>query len=282
MTWRVKFDGPCAKCGRRLGAGTVANWDRQARRMTCVECLKAAVAPAEPSIELAAEPAPYAPATEVDPGVAGRSARERHDRLMEKRHDELQSRWGTRVGGWIERLTVEPQSIAAWGIGAAGEEAFAAAIDTVPGVRVLHDRSVPRGRRNIDHLVIAPAGVFVVDAKHYDGLIEIRDVGGWFRTDLRLYVGGRDRSTLAAGLGWQVNVATEALTASGIDPLPPMTPVLCFIDGEWPWFRPPNEFEGVRLESERSIAKILVEPAILDGAAIDRVWAALAARLPIR
>jgi hypothetical protein len=39
---------------------------------------------------------------------------------------------------------------------------------------------------NIDHLVIAPAGIFVVDAKHYDGLIQIRNRGWWFRPDYRL------------------------------------------------------------------------------------------------
>lgn len=45
--------------------------------------------------------------------------------------------------------------------------------------------------------MIAPAGIFVVDAKDYQGSLEIRDLGGWFHADERLYVGGRDRSKLA-------------------------------------------------------------------------------------
>jgi Nuclease-related domain len=34
------------------------------------------------------------------------------------------------------------------------------------GWAVLHDLAVPRSRANIDHLVIGPGGVFVIDSKH--------------------------------------------------------------------------------------------------------------------
>ena len=61
-------------------------------------------------------------------------------------------------------LTDDPQSTRAWARGARGEEELAAAVAEVPGVRVLHDRRVPGTRGNLDHLVLAPAGVFVVDA----------------------------------------------------------------------------------------------------------------------
>src|SRR4051812_43666407 len=121
------------------------------------------------------------------------------------------------------------------------------------GIRVLNDRKVPKTKGNIDHIVIAPAGVLVVDAKDWKGTVQIRDVSRWFRTDLRLYVGRRDATRLAEGMSWQVAAVIEALSAGGIDPTPPIVPVLCFVDGDWPIFRPPNEFRGVRLESERSI-----------------------------
>ncbi len=73
-----------------------------------------------------------------------------------------------------------------------------------------------------------------VDPKNYRGLIRVRDKGGLFPSDLRLYVGRRDCTDLAEGLGWQVDAVVDALTAAGVDPLPPVTPVLCFIEGEWP------------------------------------------------
>lgn len=42
---------------------------------------------------------------------------------------------------------------------------------------MLHDRRVPDTRGNIDHIIVAPAGVFVVDAKNHKGKIGIRDRG---------------------------------------------------------------------------------------------------------
>jgi hypothetical protein len=65
---------------------------------------------------------------------------------------------------------------------------------------MLHDRRIPGTRANIDHLVVAATGVWIVDAKSYRGKVEQRDVGGWFTTDKRLFAGGRDRSGLSVGL----------------------------------------------------------------------------------
>jgi len=118
-------------------------------------------------------------------------------------------------------------------------------------------------RANIDHVVIAPAGVFVVDAKNYRGTIAIRNRGWFFRPDHRLFVGRRDCSAQATGLGWQVEAVTVALAAAGVDPLPPVTPVLCFIDGEWPLFSAPDEYAGVRLEGTGSIRKLVAAPTVL-------------------
>lgn len=56
----------------------------------------------------------------------------------------------------------------------------------VAEVHALHDRRVPATSGNINHLVIGRAGVFVIDAKLYDGQTDSRDVGGLFRTDKHL------------------------------------------------------------------------------------------------
>ena len=61
----------------------------------------------------------------------------------------------------------------------------------------MHSRKIPNG--DIDHLAIAPSGIYVIDAKNYTGRIEARDVGNWRTVDLRLYVGGRDKSKLLEG-----------------------------------------------------------------------------------
>lgn len=257
--WRVKYDGVCSRCGVVLRTGEVAVYERATRTIHCVSC-----------------PTPLGPLPEVDAGVAGRSARHEHERLASKRETAVKERWGERIGGFVLAVTDEPQATRAWAIGARGEEKLAEALD---GFRSLHDRRVPGTKGNLDHIVIAPAGVFVVDAKHYQGRIEIRNRGWFLRPDERLYVGRRDCSDLADKMGWQVAAVEAALRAAGLDPLPPITPVLCFVDGDWPLIAPPDEFRGVRLKSTRSLRKRLVG-GVLDEAAIARLVQILATALP--
>src|SRR5260370_8573716 len=117
-------------------------------------------------------------------------------------------------------MTDEPQSTRAWAPGASGEAKLAETLAAMPNLRVLNDRRVPGTRGNIDHLVIAPAGVFVVDAKNYRGMIEVRDVGGLFKIDKRLFVGRRDCSKLADNMGCQVESVLQALGVIVLDVQP--------------------------------------------------------------
>jgi hypothetical protein len=104
----------------------------------------------------------------------------------------------------------------------------------VPGLQVLNDRRVRGTRGNIDHIVIAPAGVFVVDAKNLKGMVEIRNHGWFWKPDYRLTVGRRDCSALADRMGWQVEAVTAAL--KGSEAMPAVVPVLCFLQADWPLF----------------------------------------------
>lgn len=254
--FRLRYDGHCGLCGRSLARGTLAIWDASAHKLHCVACPPAADAPYLPRPDH--EPTP------LELGVAGRSARSEFERRASRRQAANLDRWGNRVGGWVNRLTDEPQSTRAWAKGAIGEERLAQALETVEGLFVLHDRRARRTRGNIDHLVVAPAGVFVIDSKRYSGTVELRNVGGFFRSDIRLFVGGREKSGLADAMAWQVDAVTAALSAGRVDPMPPVQPVLCFIDANWPLFRTPDEFRGVRLESERSILNLLTNVLVID------------------
>jgi Nuclease-related domain len=253
--WRVKYEGMCSRCGTSLPAGNVAVYERATRTIHCVEC-----PPAGGGVEL--------PDPEPESGIAGGSALREYERRRAGREVRVRDRFGNRLGGVVLALTSEPQSTLAWAIGAKGEEKLARALEGIAGLR------------NIDHIAIAPAGVFVVDAKRYEGLIQIRDGGNFFRSDQRLYVGRRDCSALADGLGWQVETVLTVLRDGGADPLPPVTPVLCFVDGEWPLLRAPSSFRGVRLEGTRSIRKLLTAHDALDPAAIDRLAQVVGAGLP--
>lgn len=61
--------------------------------------------------------------------------------------------------------------------GARGEARTARVLEGLgPGFHALHDLAWPgRDRANIDHVVIGPTGVFVIDTKNWAGRVEVRD-----------------------------------------------------------------------------------------------------------
>jgi hypothetical protein len=261
--WRVKYDGECSRCGTALLRGEAAVWDRSSRSMHCVAC---------PADEVSIEPA------ELGVGTGGASASREYERRMAKREVAARQKWGHRLGGFVLAATAPPATTRAWASGAEGEQKVAAFLGEIPGVRALHDRRVPRTKGNIDHLVIAPSGLFVIDAKNHRGVVRIRDRGRFFRTDERLYVGSRDCSELADGLAWQVEAVKVAVEHVGSTA--DVRPVLCFVRAEWPLFRAPSEFRGVRLESLRSLPTLLAAAGPLDREAIDRLARELSSGFP--
>lgn len=247
----IRRAGICVDCSTELAIGTSAYWLATERVVRCVEC----TAP-DPVVRLSV-PTPTAPAatrpaaTRVE-DVAGGSALHEYERrsareLAKKEKvvaDDAEWRAAIReerpVLGRIAAaftpkpvITPESQPTKAWKVGSEGEERVAEVMATVTGVEVLHDRLVPGSRANIDHIVVGPAGVFVVDAKKYTGAIEVRDVGGFFRVDERLYVNNRDRTSTVDGVLWQLEVVRTALSESFPDV--PVSGVLCFIGCEWGW-----------------------------------------------
>lgn len=91
--------------------------------------------------------------------VAGAAARER---ALEER--DAQGRFRGALARFF-RLKTEER---AWRIGADGEEAVAAQLAKLgPRWRVLHAVRVGEKGSDIDHVVIGPAGVFTVNAKHH-------------------------------------------------------------------------------------------------------------------
>jgi hypothetical protein len=238
---RLRYAGTCGRCGKSLAKGLDAFYDSATRTVRCIVC----ESPGVLEVDLV-----------DDPGAAGGSAQREYERRHLARQTRVKGRLGEVLGGVVLAITSDPQSTRAWERGSIGEQKLAEALGDVPDIKVLHDRRVPGTRGNIDHIIVAPAGVFVVDAKLYKGLIQIRDVGGFFKTDKRLYVGRRDCSHLAENMRWQVQAVQLALQSAEVQAVP-ITPVLCFVEGEWPLLFPPEEYKGVRLEGKRSIKKLL-------------------------
>ncbi len=207
---------------------------------------------------------------------AGASCQAEYDRHHQKRARTLERRWG-RLAGVAKALSDDPQSTKAWARGADFERRLARDLDRLLGDRAvfLHDRRV--GRANIDHLVVAATGVWIVDAKNYKGLVEHRNVAGWLRRpDWRILVDSHDRTKLARGLEWQVEAVDDAL--AGIDA--PIHPVLCFPVAAWGIFARPFRHQDVLVTWAKKLAELIVAPGGLTPAQVELVVGRLDQALP--
>jgi hypothetical protein len=104
------------------------------------------------------------------------------------------------VGAWLVRPRPDPER---WRRGAAGEVATAAQLDRLPGRRwvVRHDLAIPGSRANLDHLVIGPSGVWLVDTKTTRAHIRT----GW----RRVYLG--ERRLDPGPTQWEAGVVADRL-----------------------------------------------------------------------
>jgi hypothetical protein len=259
---RLRYPAICVGCGRRLAKGSQAHWNREQKTATCADCIR---------------PEPAAEA--IDRGIAGRSATREGQRRHERRESKVRARYG-RLGGVILALRDDPHSTQAWKQGASGERVLASTLDPLreEGMAVLHDRHVPGSRANIDHIVVSAAGIFVIDAKNFKGRVERRDRGGWFSTDYRLYVGGRDKTALVAGMAKQAD-AVRAVLAPDMGGLP-LTQAICFVGADWSLFARPLQFGDVHVLWPRALRKLLRTDGLLTSELIAQVERRLAFALP--
>jgi hypothetical protein len=219
----------------------------------------------------------------IELGIAGGSAQHEFDRRHAKREERIRSAH-PRLGGLILALSDDPQSTAAWKSGAVGERKLG---DKLAGlgdtIIALHDRQVPKSRANLDHVVVGPAGVYVVDAKRYkNAKIAVRRSGG-FLTPARtqLMVSGRDKTKLVEAMAWQVAAVRAALAASAEFADTPVIAALCFLDAEFPFFGT-IEIGNVRVRGLGGTAKLVSTAGPCDLAARDRLARHLASQLPAK
>jgi len=217
----------------------------------------------------------------IDLGVAGAGARAEYERRRANREARVRAKY-PRLGGLVLKLQEAPTHERAWLEGAEGEEMLARHLaKTCPDVPVLHDRRIPGTRANIDHIAIAPSGVFVIDAKRYKGKVEVRRSR---RGGKELFIAGRRKTKLIEGLERQRALVAEALseTASHV----PVHACLCFLN-------PRGRFSGtdipvfrtlkvgdIPLYVPRRLSKRLREPGVVDEPWREYLAALLAQRFP--
>jgi len=219
-------------------------------------------------------------------GVAGSSARYHAERL--RLDDELRSREGTRLErAWVAlfpppetrlRRVEERNRVA----GAEGGQGLAALLARrCPDVPMLHDRAAPLSRANIDHIAIAPSGVYVVDCKRYRGKIEVTTP---LFGSQKLKVNGRNRTSLVHGLERQVAHVQAAL--AGLTTEIPVHGCLCFVAPEGrsggvglPILRTPT-IDGYPLYFAKRLARRLNRPGPIGYEEARALQSELAQRLP--
>lgn len=253
----LRYPATCRSCGSELSAGVVALYDRAARSVGCLEC--ATVSPP------------------VDAGAPGASARREYERRKDGREQRIRSAH-PKLGGLILALSEEPQSTRAWDSGARGEEFLARRLEDLPAdFRVLHDRHIPGTKANIDHMVVGPTGVWVIDAKRYVGKRPALHVeGGILRPRIEsLKIGGRDRTKLVDGIRTQVDLVSAAVPELEA----PVRGALCFLEADWPLVGGPFSVGEIQILWPRLLVKriIATEPVTVD---VEVVHTRLATTFP--
>jgi hypothetical protein len=113
-----------------------------------------------------------------------------------------------------------------WMVGKRGEEAVSEALKSLPNDYVLlNDLMLPNGRGNVDHLVIGPNGLLVIETKNYSGYVKCW-ADDW-------YVNGRKVSSLskqAKGNAIAIKNTLEAIFTEHRTRLPYVHALLCFVN----------------------------------------------------
>jgi hypothetical protein len=156
------------------------------------------------------------------------------------------------VAGWGLRFKPSPDAVA-WRRGAAGERHTARLLDPLErhGWAVLHDLAIPGSRANIDHLVIGPGGVFVIDSKHYRGRLQLDGAG-------RLWHGRHPLAPILRAVDFEADQAARVL----VDPDVVVVPIVAVHGAQVPWGK--VVMNGVPVVAARRLPSMLRQlPAVL-------------------
>lgn len=159
------------------------------------------------------------------------------------------------IGGLLLAIQDTPQHEKAWASGAVGERVVGNTLEELAArnsMYVLHDRRVPGSRANIDHIVVAHSGIWVIDAKRYQKKrVEVRV------RQMRpaLVVGGCGQQKLVASVTSQAAVVRDILGGAFS-----VRPTLCFVGAFWGLFNTLLDVDGVLVCPPDRLEKALLRP----------------------
>lgn len=147
---KVKYAAPCTVCGTALAKGVEAFWIPDTNVMVCPPCTAGEVAAG------------------MNTSTAGAGASRIADEQIRKHSERLLAAYPM-LGEHLIANARPTNDMHAWMRGADGERIVGRKLDIAASegrIVVLHDRRMPSGG-NIDHLVVGPRRICVIDAKHY-------------------------------------------------------------------------------------------------------------------
>lgn len=216
-----------------------------------------------------------------DAGVPGASLMRTYQTRQASRDKRVREKH-PRLGGLLLKLYPESDSAQAFRIGAEGEQQVAARFErSCPDAIFLHNRRRGIGEKmgDIDHIVVAPTGVFVVDPKNYrNAKVSVVRTGLLGHGEERLMVRGRNQSKLIESLRRQKAAVESALDApqfAGVT----VTASFCFIDADLPMFKELT-VDSFAILSPRQTVKLINMPGPLTAEQRLAIWNHLAIRLP--
>jgi hypothetical protein len=160
--------------------------------------------------------------------------------------------------------------------------------ELVPSARVLTDRLVPGDSdANIDHVVVASSGVWIIDSKKWAGEIRYRSPR-FPSTDPRRYlsIDGEDRTSNIAKILRLVIPVAQVIGDRSVN----VRPVIAFIEAVWgvpeslhfKRGKGPYEHDGVFLSGGHSIIRKINEPGPLSLESIEALYRKLDRAMPPR
>jgi hypothetical protein len=194
MTWQSKplrYGGICDSCGTKIEVRATGWHNPDLKKVRCVACgTLAEDEAANETREMTPDP--------IGGSAALREARSRRDHK------------------WVK--------------GAAGEYLMDQSLHNrlSQDAVILTDRRVPGTKANIDHLVVASSGVWIIDTKNWKGRIEYK-APSTFSTNTRLFVDGKDRTVIVEAMYAMVIPVAQAIDDRSV----PVNSALVFMDGDW-------------------------------------------------
>jgi hypothetical protein len=140
--------------------------------------------------------------------------------------------------------------------------------------KILLDQTIPGTRSKIDHIVVAPSGVWIIDSKVWKGKIEYK-AKSLSSTEYQLFVDGIDRTSKVEAIYNLVIPVAQLIDDHEVQ----VHSAIVFIDGDWSAAQSlrivrdkPHQHLGVWITWPRALYKMISAPGPLDASDITRVY----------